>query len=172
MQFTFTGNGPPISSNGTSTSTESEKSHFWYCVDRSFFFPFLARAPLQSQKSLGKQIGLHPPGRLLDRRWRSPLAPPASSRRRPAASCPLAPLLLFASCTPPLLFASCLPAGCHVASVVAPPPPPPRDFALTTSSLPRMCIPFCSIPVSDWPHFLESAEFRGLLLIPRNTRRN
>ena len=48
-QFTSTGNGRPISSNGTSTG--SEKSHLRYCFDCSFFC-FLARAPLQSQKSL------------------------------------------------------------------------------------------------------------------------
>jgi len=35
MHFTSTGNGWPISSNGTITG--SEKSHFQYCVDRSFF---------------------------------------------------------------------------------------------------------------------------------------
>ena len=29
-----------------------------------------------------------------------------------------------------------------------------------------MCISFC-IPVPDWPHFLESVEFCGLLLILR-----
>ena len=33
-QFTSTGNERPISSNGTITG--NEKSHFWYCVDRSF----------------------------------------------------------------------------------------------------------------------------------------
>ena len=52
-----------------------------------------------------------------------------------ASSCPLTPLLPFASCTPPLPFASCLPAGCRVAPVVAPPPTPPRNFASTTYSL-------------------------------------
>ncbi len=49
-----------------------------------------------------------------------------------ASSCPLTPLLPFASCTPPLPFASCLPASCRVAPVVAPPPTPPRNFASTT----------------------------------------
>ncbi len=34
-QFTITGNGPPISSNGTITG--SGKSHFRYCVYRLFF---------------------------------------------------------------------------------------------------------------------------------------
>jgi hypothetical protein len=29
---------------------------------------------------------------------------------------------------------------------------------------------FFSVP--DWPHFLESSDFRGLLRVPRNTRRN
>ena len=34
-QITSTGNGRPISSTGTITG--SEKSHFWYCDDLSFF---------------------------------------------------------------------------------------------------------------------------------------
>ena len=38
-------------------------------------------------------------------------------------------------------------------------------------SLSRMCIPFC-IPVPAGPHFSESAEFRRILPIPRNTRQN
>jgi len=38
VQFTITGNGPPISSTGTIAG--SEKSHFRYCVYRSFFFDF------------------------------------------------------------------------------------------------------------------------------------
>ena len=38
-------------------------------------------------------------------------------------------------------------------------------------SLSRMCIPFC-IPVPAGPHFSESAEFRGISPILRNTRRS
>jgi len=32
------------------------------------------------------------------------------------------------------------------------------------------CASFFSVP--DWPHFLESSDFLGLLRIPRNTRQN
>ena len=48
-QSTSTGNGRPISSTGTITGTE--KSHFRFCVERSFSS---FSGSVQSRKSLGK----------------------------------------------------------------------------------------------------------------------
>ena len=52
------GNGRPISSNGTSTG--SGKSHFRYCVDRSFFFVFwLGRMLLVTNIERERRHALH-----------------------------------------------------------------------------------------------------------------
>jgi len=93
------------------------------------FFSFSGSGTSSVTKESGKRIGLRTPAGLLERRrrrlsWclRLVVATPQrrrrlSSSRRSAASCPLTPPLLFASCSPPLPFASCLPAGCRDALV-------------------------------------------------------
>jgi hypothetical protein len=103
------------------------------------FFRFLARAPLQSRKSLGKQIGLCPPAGLLERRrrrllhWRclrlvvpmphvAPPPPLVLSALRRLLSADASPhvCLLYASPPSCLLFASWLSVSIHNLHTVAP----------------------------------------------------